>query len=147
MARYAKKTTVSSQKSRMDIEKLLTRYKAKDTLYGTIGSDAWIVFKMRDRSIKIVLALPPDLPEGATRAQEKARDQVVRQKWRIMHLIINARLEAVESGVETFEQAWLPYFLMVDKEGRSKTVGEIMGPQLQKALDTNRPHLLQLTMS
>jgi hypothetical protein len=56
------------------------------------------------------------LPAGNSEKEQKAQ----RQKWRALLLCIKAKLEAVESKIETFEEAFLAHVVMPD----GKTVGD-----------------------
>lgn len=58
MSRYAKDTTVSSAKSRDEIERTLTRYGASGFMYGWQEDSAVVAFKMGNRSVKFTLPLP-----------------------------------------------------------------------------------------
>lgn len=109
---YASRTEVPVDKTRMEIERTLTRYGAKSFAY--FGSDerAVIVFEASDRRIRFDLPLPP-LGKGGS-------DQHRRARWRGLLLCIKAKLEAVEAGIETFEEAFLAHVMMPD----GATVGE-----------------------
>ncbi|MFN7930906.1 MAG: hypothetical protein U0Y68_23875 [Blastocatellia bacterium] len=63
----------------------------------------------------------------STQAYE-AWEQATRQKWRALALVIKAKLEAVESGITTIEQEFLPFIVAAD----GRTVGEHLIPQLDQ---------------
>ena len=137
MTRYADKTKVSPEKSRIEIERTLARYGADGFMYGTTGSAALVMFRMNDRHIKFILPLPTidDFAVdalGRSRSSSSARgtlDQAVRQRWRALSLVIKAKLEAVESGVAEFEEEFLAHIVLPD----GKTVGDFMIPQVRAA--------------
>ena len=58
MGKYAANTSVSSELSRLEIEKTLIRYGADNFAYATSNGKALIGFTMYDRQIKFVLTLP-----------------------------------------------------------------------------------------
>lgn len=62
-------------------------------------------------------------------AAEKAHQQAVRQRWRVLALIVKAKLEATETGIITFEEEFLSYIVLPD----NSTVGEYMLPQIESA--------------
>lgn len=149
--KYAEKTEVPSEKSRMEIEKTLTRYGATGFMYGWQEDKALIAFTMAGRSIRFLLPLPDKkakaithyrhssgnmLPRSA-KAAEGAWDQACRQRWRAMALCIKAKLEAVECGITTFEHEFLAHFLA----GDGRTIGDHVIPQLN---DTTSPPRLGL---
>ena len=151
MARYASHTTVSSDRSRAEIEATLTRYGATGFVYGWAGQNAVVMFEMAARRIKFVLALPSreefkQTPGGRRNrgidGQMAAFDQAVRQRWRALLLVIKAKLEAVESGITEFEEEFMAHILLPD----GKTVGEHVRPSITQAYETGkvRPLLADL---
>lgn len=61
-----------------------------------------------------------------TRTPEKQHDaweQACRSSWRALLLAIKAKLVSVESGVESFEEAFLAQLVVRDDEGRSVRFG------------------------
>lgn len=149
MSRYAAKTEVSSSKSRDEIEKILVRYGAGQFIYGWDQDRAVVGFTMADRQVKFILPMPDrnsreitHTPTGKTReenAQIKEYEQLVKQKWRALSLVIKAKLEAVESGITEFEDEFLAHIVLPGGE----TVGTFMKPQIKKAyLSGTMPKLL-----
>lgn len=55
-----------------------------------------------------------------------------RQRWRALALAIKAKLEAVETGIATFEEEFLNYIVLPD----GVTVGEFIRPQIETAYAT-----------
>ena len=55
---YAKDTNVSSELSRLEIEKILIRYGADNFTYATAYGMAFIGFSMFERQVNFVLPLP-----------------------------------------------------------------------------------------
>jgi hypothetical protein len=140
MARYAEKTTVSSDSSRNEIERTLTRYGAESFMYASRAGEAVIAFEARGRRIKFHLPLPaksafartPD--KGlmrSTEATQKAWEQGCRQRWRALALAIKAKLEAVEAGITTFEDEFLAHIMLPNGE----TVGEHIKPGIALAYE------------
>jgi len=119
---YAATTKVPVAKTRSEIEQLLERHKAKQ--YGTaVDYDqmrARVQFRLHDRIVRFIIALPDrkKLGEGVRFEREE------RQRWRALLLVIKAKLESVESAIETFEHAFLSQIVMPD----DRTVAEIVTP-------------------
>jgi len=139
MSRYASNTTVAVDKSRAEIERTLRRYGADKFAYGWDREKGQICFVHKERTIKIVLVLPAMSDFEKTRTGRKTRnqdavlkawEQACRQKWRALALVIKAKLEAVESGIATFEDEFLAYTVLPD----GSTAGEFMQPQIETAL-------------
>jgi hypothetical protein len=140
--RYADKTNVSAEQSRMEIERILRRYGAKEFAYATKEDRAMIGFSAQGRYIKIMLPIPNagsrEFQYTPARQQrrspqeaEKAWEQACRQRWRALALLIKAKLEAVESGIITFEAEFESYTVLPD----GRTVGEFIQPQITAAYE------------
>jgi hypothetical protein len=121
---YAAETSVSSEKSRMEIERILRKYGADEDEFGyaTNSRRAQIQFSKGGRMVRFVVPLPDRnareftlTPTGRqrTRAQaDLAYEQAVRQRWRALALVIKAKLEAVEAGISVFEEEFLANILL-----------------------------------
>jgi hypothetical protein len=138
--RYASQTTVTADRSRGEIEKTLQRYGATGFMYGWEGQAATVAFKFRDRLIRIMLQMPDQEGEEYTTTPTRGRrrnpeqayqlwEKAGRQRWRALLLVIKAKLEAVESGIATFDNEFLAYTVLPDGRTISEHVGEIL-PQI-----------------
>ena len=152
MGKYASTTEVTSDRTRAEIEKTLTRYGATGFMYAWLDSHAAVGFVMHERQIRMVLPMPdrnsrefthtPGRQLARSKADtEKAFDQAVRQSWRALLLIVKAKLEAVEAGIVTFDHEFGMH--MVLPSGR--TVADEVIPAITDAYATGnvRP-LLQI---
>jgi len=140
---YAKDTDVTPESSRAEIERILRRYGATSFMYGWDANRAALVFELKGRRIQFVLPMPNrkdflTTETGRRRTSDNAIDeafeQAVRQRWRALALVIKARLESVEAGIETFDQAFLANVMLPS----GQTVGDFMVPQVQVAYETGR---------
>lgn len=114
MATYASGTEVTSDRSRMEIERTLTRYGADEFGYMTKQGMAAVAFAMHGRQIRFVVPLPdrsssefmltPTGKRASASAVESKYEQAIRQRWRALALVVKAKLEAVEAGISEFEQ-------------------------------------------
>ena len=137
MGKYAEKTSVSSELSRLEIEKTLIRYGADNFAYATSSGKALIGFTMYERQIKFVLPLPkkeefkltPTGRERTENSQFEAWEQACRQRWRALNLVIKAKLEAVECGISVFEDEFMANIVLPG----GQTVSDFMTPQIEKA--------------
>jgi hypothetical protein len=118
---YAAETNVPVSKTRSEIEVLLERHKAKQ--YGTAVDfelgQARVQFRLHDRIVRFLIALP-DRKKFTT----KRFEQMERQRWRALLLVIKAKLESYESQIETFEAAFLGQIVMPN----DRTVADLMVP-------------------
>jgi hypothetical protein len=134
---FAETTTVPVAKSRMEIEQLLERHRAKQ--YGTAVDydlrSARVQFRLHDRIVRFTVALPDPKQLGSGSRLEQAE----RQRWRALLLVIKAKLESVENKIETFEQAFLANVVLPN----DKTVAEMVAPHIAVAYKEGRmPRLL-----
>ena len=143
MGQYAKDTNVSPEQSLMDIRKTLSRYKA--TGFGIVedSTRVGVTFDMEGRRVRFVVPLPDRKSKeflyttsgkSWVRGQlnEAKYEQGVRQKWRALLLTIKAKLESVDSKIETFEEAFMAHLVLPD----GRTMGEVAVPQIKLAYET-----------
>jgi len=137
VTRYAADTSVSSERSRAEIESTLRRYKADAFGYLSERDSATIMFRMGGRHIKFILPMPDPASKEFTHtpargerrtaaAAEAAWEQACRQRWRALALVIKAKLEAVAAGITTVEDEFLAHTVLPD----GTTVGEWAKPQI-----------------
>lgn len=122
--KYAEGTNVSSEQSRMEIERTLKRYGADQFMYGTTADKAVIAFKAHSRNIRFALPLPPlsefKVGKGSwghpvENDKDKAlqlQEQSHKQRWRALALCIKAKLEAVEAGITQFEEEFYAHIVL-----------------------------------
>lgn len=145
---YAKGTDVSVEKSRAEIETVLRRYGASHFAYATTPDKAIIAFEAHGRRVRFELPLP-NIKEkrfafdGHHRPRPPSKmyyawEQGCREKWRALLLCIKAKLEAVESKIETFEDAFLAHIIVDD----GRTVAEAIGGRLAEIYAGNSVPLL-----
>ena len=124
--RYAADTRVTTDKSRMEIERTLVRYGCIECVSGWNPDGAFFQFMFKGRSV--MMRVPYTIARGQP---ERQVDQAKRQRWRVLLLLVKANLEAVECGLVPFEVAFLPWMLLQD----GQTVAERMVPQLPPVKD------------
>jgi len=146
---YAQGTAVSEDRSRQEIERTLMHYGAEQFVYGWTDKPpgAVIGFRMAGRMIRFRLTLPTAedvdrTPTGRRRrgvAAQKAVGDERRRRWRALLLVIKAKLEAVQSGISTFDEEFLAFILLPNNQ----TAAEFLVPQIEAAYDKGKmPALL-----
>jgi hypothetical protein len=139
VTRYAETTSVSSDKSRAEIERTLARYGAKQFMYGWDETHAIVGFVIDGRQVRFLLPMPdrndrefthtPERGLQRTASQAEATyEQAVRQRWRALALVIKAKLEAVDAGIVTFDEEFGMHVMLPN----GRTVGEWVVPQLEQ---------------
>lgn len=148
---YAKGTLVSISQTEHEIRSLLLKYGATSFATGFHGARAQVVFEVRGIRIRFELPLPKtedpmfDVPPRSSKesqtlvAREKRRDAEHRARWRALALVIKAKLEAVNSGITTFEHEFLAHVVTA----AGSTIGDQLVPKLaQHAASAKLPPLL-----
>lgn len=139
---YAEKTSVSVEKTESEIKSTLRRYGATSFASFEEVGRAMLAFEMNGRRIIFRLPLPDrnstqftryvrrSIPYSRTTTEaEKLWEQACRSRWRALFLCIKAKLESIESGIETFDDAFLAHIQMPD--GRS--VGDHVKPKIEQS--------------
>lgn len=146
---YAR-TEVPVAKSQEELRALLLRYGAEQFTFGE-GRD-WVGLEFVHDDQLVRLRCPMKLPTEETIRAVRARshssmpaaaaaagEQEAKRVWRVLVWSVKARLVAVDEGLETFEQAFLPH--LVDP-GTGRTVWEAVREPLEAgALQVGGPGL------
>jgi hypothetical protein len=139
MRRFAQNTSVSSEKSRFEIERTLQRYGASQFVYGTRDGQAVLGFFASERYVRFNLPLPTRdkaaltsngrRRPGGEAAIERAHEQSTRQAWRALALVVKAKLEAVSSTITTFEDEFMAHIVLPG----GMTVAETIRPRIAES--------------
>jgi hypothetical protein len=126
---YAKNTTVSDERTRGEIEMLVRRHGASEFMSGWSSTGRAIVgFRCAGRLVRFEVPRPAnDDPrfscnsryvggrkQSATERTERRHSDEMRRRWRALLLVIKAKLEAVETGITTFESEFMAHIVMPD---------------------------------
>ena len=118
------------------------RYGASSFVYGWERAPdgrelAGVVFELHHRRVRFKVPMPAETdrevmrtPTGIQRSPTSravALEQARRQRWRALLLVVTAKLEAIEVGIETVDEAFLAHVVMPT----GATVGEWVTPQLE----------------
>lgn len=146
--RYAEGTVVAVERSQAEIRKVVMQYGAEQYMTGEKAGMAIVGFVVCGKQIRFALPLPdPESPEfkktpmGRSRsgsAANEAFEAEIKRRWRALALIVKSKLEAVESGIVSFEQEFLPYFVLPG----GVTVADAMLPQIDDAYRSGKIPLL-----
>lgn len=143
MAAYAEGTTVSPEKSQADIAGLLLKYGANGFSYGWDDGKAAVMFRAHGRIVRFAVPLPEESERrfqvsaaGRSRRDPRAAyDAEVRRRWRAMHLVIKAKLEAVETEGTTFEDEFMAHIVLPG----GMTVADTIRERLELAYASGDP--------
>lgn len=145
---YARGTIVPIARSKAEIEELVVKYGATQFATMSTAEMAQVAFKMSDRLVRFNLPLPKPEEFKYYKKQKDSHydyertapvmlrmcEQAARERWRALVLIVKAKLQAVESGVTTFEEEFLAHIVTPN----GKTVGEWITPQLAEIYQSKR---------
>ena len=126
MAPYAHKTKVPVAQSQQEIEQLVRKRGGDQFVSGWSLADgfAQIGFSLNERMIKFRIPLPDKRTQAGFDAE-------VRRRWRCLLLVVKGKFEIVDSGIQTFEEAFLSDIVMSD----GRTMGEWSVPQIARMYD------------
>lgn len=168
MARFASETTVPVEKSRAEIESLVTKYGASEFQSGWKAGEARIGFRIRNIDVRFILPIPDKTEKRFTHKKDrygfekpmpeaqrqKAWEQECRQRWRALALVVKAKLEAVECGISTIEQEFLAFIVLPNDMSMMDWLKEealpmiVSGEQPRLALPEHRgPRIVQTDAS
>jgi hypothetical protein len=134
---YAQNTTVPVEKTRGEIEQLLSRQKC--TQSGTSvdyeANRARVQFKAKDRIVRFEITLPKrPAYSGPGSAMWRKYEQAERRIWRALLLVLKAKFEAIESGITVFEEEFLAQIVTSD----NSTVGAHVLPMVTEMYTTGQ---------
>jgi hypothetical protein len=142
MSQYASSTTVSPEKSQMEIRETLRRYGA--SRFGVMEEEikAHVMFEYHKLQIQLTIELPPreeftKTDNGRSRKQSavnEAYNQAIRQRWRALLLAIKAKLEAIECGISTIEKEFLAFVMLPN----GQNLGDVLIPKIADMAETGR---------
>jgi hypothetical protein len=119
---FAENTTVPVERTRAEIEKLVKKYGASRFSSGWIDDGrAAISFAAQKRLVRFALQMPT--MEQAQKHAHRARDwrsptrsaqqtwieRETRRRWRCLLLVLKGKLDAVESGISSFDEQFLAH--------------------------------------
>jgi hypothetical protein len=120
---FAANTKVSPERSQEEIRRVVKKYGAKSFGSFEDGDRAIVLFETQDRRVRFTLVLPHRESKKYTQHSRGLRteaaatiawEQACRQRWRALLLAIKAKLESVEAGIESFDEAFLSHIVLPD---------------------------------
>lgn len=156
MKDYARTTSVSVEKSRAEIEKLLLGNGAGQIMsaFDVERGSAIVGWSMAGRMVRLSIPLPDGREKWFTHRRTRSGyahkpypesrraalwEQACRARWRSVVLILKAKFEAIRAGVSTVEREFLADTLLAD----GNTVGAWIAPQLAAVYERREmPRLL-----
>jgi hypothetical protein len=138
MAKYAEGTSVPVERSQAEINKALSRFGADQLAYASSTEPPAVLvgFRAKGRLIRFHLPMPNGKEFHGTELQiEKLFQAECRRRWRALLLVMKAKLEAVDSGITTFEQEFYAHTILPG----GMTVYETTNKLVTKSLTEGKP--------
>jgi hypothetical protein len=120
-APYARGTRVDVERSRRELEAFLAARGASDFIVLQDEASARVRFALYGNYFELVLPLPDPqsrafshTPTGRPRTpagQQRAYNQTLREKWRVLLFVTRGKLQAVESGISSLDQEFVTAFV------------------------------------
>ena len=121
--RYAEDTKITVSKSQEEVKGLLKRAGSDQIAVYEAADKSAVAFRVTGRFYRITVPV---------RAKSRGADQEERRAWRLLLLVVKAKLEAVREGATTIEREFLADMLTPD----GSTVSEWIAEPLRIAYET-----------
>lgn len=149
---YAARTSVSVERSKMELDRILAKAGAGQRLVGNDDAHgfAFCVFVMDARRVRLRVPLPKRderrflysrFRRRTASQADRAWEQACRERWRGLVLLVKAKLEAIAIGLSTVEREFLADLFL----SNGRTVHEAIAEDISKACIDGKTPLLQLT--
>lgn len=138
MGKYAEGTSVPVERSQTEINRILTKFGADQLAQASSAAPPAVLmgFRVKGRLIRFHLPMPTGKEFKGTPIQiEKQFQAECRRRWRALLLVLKAKLEAVDSGITTFEQEFYAHVVLPN----GMTVFESTSKEVIRAIETNTP--------
>ncbi len=150
MTRYAENTRVPVENSQSELVRLLKKHGSTSHAFGVQRGRASVMFELDKRRVRFELSVPdPDefvakIPRNIPVNQrkdwcDKQAEQIERQRWRALVLVVKAKLELVAEGVGSIETEFMANIVLPN----GQLVGDWLAPQIESAYASKKmPPLL-----
>lgn len=161
MGHYAEGTSVPVSRSREELQRILERAGALEIAFATgAGGRARCAFRLKSTGLLVALEVPPVDPAALARklgirsdrySKKEGRwlkphelalakaDGEHRRRWRALLLVVKAKLEAIASGISTFEGEFMAGVVLAN----GRTLEAELAPKLKELAESGAvPSLL-----
>lgn len=136
---YAQGTEVSVDRSQGELRQMLRKYGAEGVAIAESTQFSAVEFFARNRRIRFKVPMPDATARALTHTKTGSRRTPTQLKnalaaeerrlWRALVLVVKAKLESAESGIESFEDAFLAQTVLPD----NSTVAEQIQEPIRRA--------------
>jgi hypothetical protein len=138
---YAQGTSVSVEKSKMELDVLLKKHGAQRRVFGDDSENgkAFVIFEIKERQFRLDVPLPKlsEFSIGEYRGKpahrnpeqkERAHEQACRERWRAILLLVKAKLETIALGLSTVDREFLADLMLPN----GRTVHSMLSAQVEE---------------
>jgi len=139
------KTKVSHYRTQEVITQLLERRGITETRFTQSPDQIMLEFnyphEVDNKECKLGVRFTVKLPESNG---EKERQQIRNQYFRALFYVLKSKLEAVEFGIRDFGQEFLGDLVYQLPNGKTATISELIGPQVEKSISDGTSEVIML---
>jgi len=136
MNKAYKGTKVNWAKSQTAIVKMLNQRKIYQTRFTNLEDKFAIEFSVNLPELEKPVSVRILVPIDYNGDDEKKRTQELNILHRVLFFHLKAKFVAIDSGLTEFMEEFMPHLIVMDKNGNSTTVGQVMLPQYKKSLES-----------
>ena len=133
MTRYAQGTDVPVSRSQEEVERTLVRFGCQQRAWMRDDAKPMIALAFTRKGLSYRMVMPLDKSGG---------ERETRRRMRVVLLWLKAQCEMVDTGLMSFEDAFLPHAALPD----GRTVAQAFQPQVQAMLTEGRMPSLTLSL-
>lgn len=129
-------TDVHWSKTQVQIQKMLTELGIYDVRFTNVKDKFVLEFLVtvilgeKPRAVRITCPISADVED------ENARTKELNITHRMLLAHVKAKFVAIGRGLTEFEQEFMAHLVVTDKQGNSRTMGEMILPQYAQGLES-----------
>lgn len=138
MKNYAyKNTSVNWSKSQTDIVKMLTQRGIYQTRFTNLEKKFVIEFLAPQEGQKPI-GVRIVVPSNYVGDNEDKKQKELNRMHRVLFYHLKAKFVAIDSGLTEFMEEFMPHLIIMDKNGNSSTMGQLLLPQYKDSLESGK---------
>lgn len=133
-----KSTQVNWARSQAQVYKMLGELGIYEIRFTNIKAKFILEFIVQVKENEKPRAVRIIVPISYQGDNEKEREKELNIVHRILLNHLKAKFVAVQTGLSEFEEEFMAHLLITDKNGNSRTMGEMVLPQYKKAIEEGK---------
>ena len=131
-----KNTSVNYAKSQTAVVKLLNSRGIYESRFTNLTDRFALEFRVVENGIERPLAVRIVIPIQYKGEDEKNRTQEINALHRVLFYHLKSKFVAIDAGVTEFMEEFMSHLVIMDKNGTSSTMGQVLLPQYKKAVES-----------